>query len=412
MKENNQNKSRVTSRIPELEIIDLDEKTIADHPLSDSDGNKSTAQKKAGAKIPNAPIKKSIEEPTEEAAEEWYEEAAEEETEDEEDFEEEESGRKSKLSPLVHIGFLLLIGLILFLGIQRIRNFGTKADLNDFEGNNDAEVLDHMMPLLPPKGLEIVDDGETTIVLFGNSPFADDRDSDTGVASMIADKTGATVYNCSVGDSYLAAQQHTINPDAGRIDAFTFYWLTTAFCLGDANDYIYEWIFEGWGEEAPADAQPAYDLMKSIDYSKVDVIGIMYDGTDYLNGYDMFDDVNDTNIQTFTGNLCAGIDLIQQTYPHIRIIVMSPTYAFAVNEDGEYVSSDQYRYGDEDVLSTYCILQSSYCYDRSVTFVDNIYGTITEDNAEYFLTDNLHLNELGREKVADRFIEALNYFNR
>ena len=45
-----------------------------------------------------------------------------------------------------------------------------------------------------------------------------------------------------------------------------------------------------------------------------------------------------------------------------------------------------------------------------VTFVDNLYGTINEDNAEDYLTDHLHLNQEGRKKVAERFVYALNYF--
>ena len=101
----------------------------------------------------------------------------------------------------------------------------------------------------------------------------------------------------------------------------------------------------------------------------------------------------------------------QDFNPYCRIIVMSPTYAFAINEEGEYVSSDIQRYG-QDVLSTYVIRQYASCATRSVSFVDNLYGTITEDNAEEYLIDNLHLNVEGRRRVAERFEYALNYYNR
>lgn len=390
MKENRTNRPSSANNIPELDIIDLDDTSREDA---------------AESVITNHPTE-NFEEVT------LADQAPSEEAEDFEEEYEEETPHKSPLHLLFHIGFLLLVVLIIVLAVQRIRNFGNKVNLDDYEGNLDAEVLDYMMPLIVKDDTEIIDDGETTIVLFGNSPLADDRDSANGLASMIAEKTGATVYNCAVKDSYLAAQQHTINPDAGRIDAFTFYWLTTAFCLGDINDYIYGWIFDGWGDEAPEDAQPSYELMKSIDYSKVDVIALMYDGTDYLRGHGMYSDQNDTDIQTFTGNMTAGIDLIQQTYPHIRIIVMSPTYAYALDEEGKYISSDQYRYNGQDVLSTYVIKQRDYCYDRGVTFIDNLYGTISEDDAAQYLTDHIHLNEAGREKVADRFVAALNYFKK
>ncbi|MBQ8230400.1 MAG: SGNH/GDSL hydrolase family protein [Lachnospiraceae bacterium] len=328
-----------------------------------------------------------------------------------EEEDEEESGKqRPQLSFLIHIGFAAILVLIVFLAVNRIRNFGNVQNLSDYEGNKDLEVLDHILPLIPKDGVEVVDDGQTTIVAFGNSPFADDRDSENNLLNMIEEMTGATVYNCSVGDSFLAAENPTLAIETAHKDAFNFYWLTTAFCLRN-NDYLYEWIFDELEGQLPADGLESYETLMNIDFNTVDVIVLMYDGSDYLAGHGMYRDENDTDIQTFTGNMCAGIDLIQEFYPHIRIIVMSPTYAFAINDEGEYVSSDQVRYNDQDVLSTYVIKQFGYSYDREVTFIDNIYGTITEDNAKEYLTDNIHLNVEGRRKVAERFVYALTYYD-
>ena len=149
----------------------------------------------------------------------------------------------------------------------------------------------------------------------------------------------------------------------------------------------------------------------SIDYETIDVIMIMYDGSDYLDGRLVADLNKPTDIQTFIGNLDASLELLQNTYPYARIIVMSPTYAFAINEDGDYVSSDIYVY-NEYTLSTYAIMIDRATYNRGITFVDNIYGTINEDNASDYLLDHIKLNLAGRDLVADRFLYALNYYNR
>ena len=127
----------------------------------------------------------------------------------------------------------------------------------------------------------------------------------------------------------------------------------------------------------------------------------------------MYSDQNATDITQFTGNLQASIETFQSAYPHIRIIVMSPPYAFSneLDENGEYISSDIVRYG-WDVLSTYVILEGNICASTQVTFIDNLYGTITEDNAKEYLMDNLHLNIEGRKKIAERFVYALNYYNQ
>lgn len=407
MKHKNQDNNN-TRNIPDLDIIDLDfmelesvsEDTPEDTPVD----------------IPDDILQDLpddlYEDPLQAASvpENYSEFAYYEEDSDEDDFTDEDSGKRRIPSAFIHIGFVLIIFVIIGLVFWRIANYGVRKDLNDYEGGNSVEVLDSIMPLLPKEGVTVKDDGKTTIVAFGNSPFADDRNSEDSLANIIEDMTGATVINCSVGDSFLAADGATLSADIAPMDAFNFYWLTTACCLRN-NDFVYRNIFETLGDHMPEGGLEAYETLMDIDFDTVDVIVIMYDGSDYLAGHNMYSDQNDTDIQQFTGNMCAGIDLLQDTYPHIRIIVMSPTYAFAINEEGEYVSSDQYRYG-QDVLSTYVIKQFGYSYDRSVTFVDNLYGTITEDNATQYLTDNIHLNVEGRKLVAERFVYALNYFDK
>ena len=410
MKYNNSKKEEQNAtHIPDLEIIDLDQDSFDDFVSGNDD---------IMDDITDADDEYDAEDNNENGYEAGgYEEDSyvdddyNEETEN--DYAEEDSDSQNhsrKLMMFIHIGFVLIVVLIIFLAVHRIRNYGNVKDLADYEGGYDAEVLDHLMPLIPVEGNEPVDDGITTIVAFGNAPFADDRDSEDSLASIIEDMTGATIYNCSVSGSYLAAENPTLAIETAHRDAFNFYWLTTAFCLRN-NDYLYEWIFDELDGQLSADGIEAYETMMSIDFNTVDVIVLMYDGSDYLAGHGMYSDENDTDIQTFNGNMCAGIDLIKEIYPNIRIIVMSPTYAYAINEEGEYVSSDQYIYNDQDVLSTYVIKQFGYSYDRGVTFIDNIYGTITEDNAQEYLTDNLHLNVEGRKKVAERFVYALTYYD-
>lgn len=310
---------------------------------------------------------------------------------------------------------LLLVFIITIAGLTyRFFHWGQRVDPSQFGGGNGedtTDTLDLILPLLDQDG-NIVNTGEPadTIVFFGNAPFADDRDSEDNLVNLIAAKTNATVYNCSIGGSYLAAQSDTLRISHFPRDAYNFYWLVHLAAKSPVYDRLIQ-SDEILGEEAAPEASGVFDTLWNLDFKDVDTIAIMYDASDYLAGHEMYNDLNATDIQQFTGNLEAGIELIQDTYPWIRIIVMSPTYAYAVDEDGNYVSSDQYTYG-WDVLSTYSIKEHSSCFNRSVTFVDNLYGTVNEDNASDYLTDNLHLNRAGRELVADRFIDALYYYDQ
>lgn len=320
-----------------------------------------------------------------------------------------------KIKKFFNIHILLLLIFLLTIGgiVYKFFTWGQKINLDEIDFSNTEvkpDTLDLILPAMYADGTFVQDkDDTTTIVCFGNAPFADDRESPDNLANLIAQKTGATVYNCSIGRSLLAGEYYTIDTTNHPNDAYNFYWLTQLACKNDIYNR-WEKAADTLGEAAAPEAKEVYDTLWNLDFNEVDVIAIMYDANDYLYSNAMYNDENPTDITQFTGNLEAGIELLQANYPHLRFIVLSPTYAFAIDEDDNYVSSDQYTYG-WDVLSTYVIKEHSSCFDRSVTFVDNLYGTITEDNAKDYLIDNLHLNVAGRKLVADRFVYALNYYN-
>lgn len=311
------------------------------------------------------------------------------------------------------IVLLFVVGCIAF-AFYRIRNWHTEVPpasglipypIGDID---DTEVLDNMVPIQVPADQNPANDDELQIVFFGNSPFADSRNDADGVVNLIKEKTGATVYNCSVSNSYLAASQYSFFADKDPMDAFNLYWLMTLVCMD--NHVIYQQAFDAWGSNAPADCKEVYETLCKIDFNKVDAVAIMYDAADYLAGRPFVQMHDETVVQTWADNLNASLDLFMQTYPHIRFIVMSPTYAYAIGEDGSYVDSDVHKV-DGVSLSTYAGNVEQSAYLHSMSYVDNIYGTVTSENASQYLTDNVHLNAAGRKKLADRFIYALKYFD-
>lgn len=310
-----------------------------------------------------------------------------------------------------HYIILGAVALIAIIAIARllIWNIGTKdtTEITQDDSEYDVESMDYILPLNPKylEGRE--DDGVTTMVCIGNAPFADDRNSEKNLAKLIEKELGenAKVYNCSVADSYMTSMLPSFS-EGYPYDAFSFYWL--ALVMAFDYDSIID-IALGALDEVPSDLQESMDLLRSIDFETVDVITVMYDASDYLDGRMVIDTDNPMDIQRFTGALASGIQVIQEKYPHIRIMVMSPAYAYAIDENGEYQSSDIVDYG-MGPLSTYAILESDICYENSVSFVDNIYATINENNASKYLIDNLHINEKGREKIARHFVECFNMY--
>lgn len=398
MKRNDSNHNIHTSPVndmPDIEIVDLENET-----MQDTDSGKSAHQTNKKQTSDVSPKADEYEDFSEEYEEEDY---------PEEDEDPAPAGIRRFLN--VHVFFALVMIIVIGLVAYRFTHWGQRVSQSDIfkdgQGSYD-DSWDSILPLTDENGQMVITDA-SNIVLFGNAPFADDRDSSDSLANLIAKETGANVYNCSISGSYLAAQELNFDPTVAAMDAYCLYWLVN-LATGAPIDNYYVQAAEQLGDKTPADAEEVINTLKTLDFNTIDTVAIMYDATDYLLGNPMYNDDNPTDPTQFTGNLEASLDVLQSLYPQIRIIVMSPTYAYAVDENGDYVSSDMYIYNNRDVLSTYVIKECYSANLHSVSFMDNLYGSITEDNAKEYLTDNLHLNVKGRKLIAKRFEYFLNYY--
>lgn len=398
MKRNDSNHNIHTSPVndmPDIEIVDLENET-----MQDTDSGKSAHQTNKKQTSDVSPKADEYEDFSEEYEEEDY---------PEEDEAPAPAGIRRFLN--VHVFFALILIVVIGLVAYRFTHWGQRVSQSDIfkdgQGSYD-DSWDSILPLTDENGQMVITDA-SNIVLFGNAPFADDRDSSDSLANLIAKETGANVYNCSISGSYLAAQELNFDPTVAAMDAYCLYWLVN-LATGAPIDNYYVQAAEQLGDKTPADAEEVINTLKTLDFNTIDTVAIMYDATDYLLGNPMYNDDNPTDPTQFTGNLEASLDVLQSLYPQIRIIVMSPTYAYAVDENGDYVSSDMYIYNNRDVLSTYVIKECYSANLHSVSFMDNLYGSITEDNAKEYLTDNLHLNVKGRKLIAKRFEYFLNYY--
>lgn len=397
MKRNDSNHNIHTSPVngmPDIEIVDLENETMQD---TDSGKSAHKSNKKQTSDV--SPKADEYDDFSEEYEEDYPE----------EDEAPAPAGIRRFLN--VHVFFALVMIIVIGLVAYRFTHWGQRVSQSDIfkdgQGSYD-DSWDSILPLTDENGQMVITDA-SNIVLFGNAPFADDRDSSDSLANLIAKETGANVYNCSISGSYLAAQELNFDPTVAAMDAYCLYWLVS-LATGAPIDNYYVQAAEHLGDKTPADAEEVINTLKTLDFNTIDTVAIMYDATDYLLGNPMYNDDNPTDPTQFTGNLEASLDVLQSLYPQIRIIVMSPTYAYAVDENGDYVSSDMYIYNNRDVLSTYVIKECYSANVHSVSFMDNLYGSITEDNAKEYLTDNLHLNVKGRKLIAKRFEYFLNYY--
>lgn len=303
----------------------------------------------------------------------------------------------------IHLILLAVIVLIIIFCAVKLYIWN-KGVPSDYDPNRqttdfDTEAMDYIIPLAPDKLEGREDDGVTTILCLGDDPFSLDQGSG-GLAEQIAAKTGATVYNGSFTGTTMAVQFEDYN-DGYILDAFAFVNVAKSLASGNF-DLLSTAVSYSFDQAFPQ----TVSTLESIDMNSLDMICIMYDGSDYINRRPCEDPNHPDNPQTYTGALRSGIQAIQEAWPHIRIVVMSHTFCHNVNEEGNFENGDRVDLGN-GTLSHYLQKELDTTSELGVSFIDNFYGSINEDNYLDYMTDYIHFNDAGRELLATRFAECI-----
>lgn len=316
--------------------------------------------------------------------------------------------KKFPVAIIMHITLIAAIVVIFTVCAYKLYKWN-KGVPSDYDPNYittdfDIEALDSIIPLAPDKLEGHVDDGLTTILCLGNDPFSKEKGQENGLAEMIAagvpEPEKTTVYNGSFTGSTISAAYANYN-DGYWMDSFSLPYLAKAICSRDFTDTLHYAYYS-----YDPDFVPTVEMLEALDMNTVDIICIMYDAIDYIEKRPS-DDPNDPySIVAYTGALHTAIEEIQETYPFIRIVVMSHTFCFYVNEEGYFQNGDRTDLGN-GTLSHYLQKALDVTGDCSVSLIDNFYGTINEDNYLDYMTDYIHFNDEGRKLLADRFIKCI-----
>ena len=232
-----------------------------------------------------------------------------------------------------------------------------------------------------------------TVALFGDSLIGMYRDS-TGIQGYVAEETGATVHNVGFGGCRMS-----VHPTSGYA-AFSMWALAKA--IAENN-----WTTQ----DAQASSGSAYfpdqlALLKSLDFSKVDVAVIHYGTNDFAaGGGTTIDNPNDPDdYTTLCGALRYSVEKLLGAYPKLRIYVSLPVFRFW-DENGVVSYSDTYtRYGY--TLVDFANALRSVAAEYKLPVIDGYNGLgINSLNATAFLSDGTHHTIDGRERFG-RFIGA------
>ncbi len=232
------------------------------------------------------------------------------------------------------------------------------------------------------------------VVCFGDSLFGMYRGADSAPA-FVALETGATVYNVGFGGCRMA-----VHPTAGY-SAFSMWALAKA--IAENN-----WTTQN----AQASSGSSYfpdqlALLKSIDFSTVNVAVIHYGTNDFASGdgiqIDNATDHDDYN--TLCGALRYSVEKLLGAYPKLRIYISLPVYRYWT-ESGTTTYAETRQNKNGKTLPEFVEALRNVAAEYNLPVIDCYYGMgINKTNASTFLEDGTHHNATGRERFG-RYIGA------
>lgn len=228
------------------------------------------------------------------------------------------------------------------------------------------------------------EDGQLRIAVFGDSIWDDKRGED-GISERLEEMLDAEVYNCAIGGTSAAVVSSPTDVRKG--------WSSKSI-----NGLMY--IARGEENSALLEGLPAKEEMEAVDFHTVDYLIISYGLNDYFSGVEIYpEDMFD--MSSYVGALRHTVAKMTETYPHLEVMIISPTYtefSTALSKGG---------------LEDYAAAAKAVSEEYGTAFLDVYHELgINAENKTQYLYDGVHLTAEGRalyaEYVSNKLIEIRN----
>ena len=241
---------------------------------------------------------------------------------------------------------------------------------------------------------------EYKVVFFGDSIIGDVRD-ETGIAARVSAILDVPVYNGAFGGTTAATFNRENRPDI-TIDSISLTGLIDGLCYDNfavANAGVESCMtFDYFGETVQG--------LNDVDWEQVSVVVIEHGVNDYLAGTALDNPNNPYDTFTYGGALRTALKKLQERKPELHIVLCTPTYCWFLAEE---ITCEECDLGG-GILEDYVNLELAIAQEFGVEVVDNYHesgiGGAFENWSVYTL-DGLHLNETGRQMLAERIAAAI-----
>ncbi len=244
---------------------------------------------------------------------------------------------------------------------------------------------------------------EYDIIVFGDSIMRHTKDEDTedSVVDRMAELSGKKVFNGALGGTCMSRTDTTMQM-AYTKDGLSMVSLARAIYMKDfgvqetirirenATEYFYDTV----------------SSLEYMDYDKAEIVFIEQGINDYHAGVPIENKEEPYDQYTYKGALRTSIHYLQEAYPHLRIILVTPTYSWYTVP---HQTCEEMNEGG-GILEDYVQAQIQVAEEMGVEIIDLYHDFYIHDTWEDYLiytVDGVHPNELGRDMIASKLVEYL-----
>lgn len=239
---------------------------------------------------------------------------------------------------------------------------------------------------------------QVDILFLGDSLIGQYRD-ETSIPYLVGQALGKTTFNGAFGGSTMTWYPN-YESDYYQRSGLNFPALVQAMVTDDFGVQKSVSINEPGTEDFPT----VIENMSNIDFGTVETIIIEYGTNDYFSGANI---ECGSEERTFKGSFSIGISNLKEQYPHLRVVVIGPTYNWYYMTEQ---SCEEIEFGG-GYLSVYVRTLEELCEEYQVEFVD-LYDLYDQELNIYegaiYVTDGIHPNEYGRKLIANAIVDYLN----
>lgn len=307
--------------------------------------------------------------------------------------------KKKRKPGIISILGLIILAIIIICVVKLIKwNLSSvNVDTDVEEGYYDMECLDFYVYPDEEARANHPDNGKLDILILGNS-YVNNFGSKISIVNEMRDKMDANIIDLSGDNTFLTCNLLQNNPS---YDCLALYHQIT-----DIHNHDLTYI-EGEYSEAAFSTGKRYKEyikdFKTTDFNDLDIVLIMYNLNDYY-GLKPTLAINEEDVRGYHGSLYTSIKFLQDNYPHLQIMLVSPYPEYLVTDDELALSNaTDYGWGTSSVYIEHALAVAT---QLCVSYIDNYFYIINDDNIEEYVS-GFTLTDKGSVVLAKHIIDFI-----